>query len=192
MHVHPSGTGGTLGREIAVLVARLGHASGSLASLACIGLLRLCSGSFGKHTVARGGRLVRGPAGTARNGVLEGARKRPEWRGRGKPGTRGPSSRRRLAPSETERGYGCSDAPVRGGRLRRAARRAGPRQGMWPARGRRDHGQAALRRDGAQRGSFFSEALAEPSEAKSLAALSSFLLVVVCKDSQPSGDGAES
>ena len=83
MHVHPSGTGGALGREIAVLVARLGHASGSLASLACIGLLRLYSGSFGKHTVARGGRLVRGPAGTARNGVLEGARKRPEWRGRG-------------------------------------------------------------------------------------------------------------
>ena len=68
------------------------------------------------------------------------------------PGTRGPSSRRRLAPSETERGYGCSDAPVRGGRLRRAARRAGPRQGMWPARGRRDHGQAALRRDGARSG----------------------------------------
>ena len=83
VHVHPAGAGGALGREIAVLVARLGHASGSLASLAFIRLLRLCSGSFGKHTVARGGRLVRGPAETARKEGLEGARKRPKWRGRG-------------------------------------------------------------------------------------------------------------
>ena len=55
---------------------------------------------------------------------------------------------------------------------------AGPRAARpWPSR-------VAPRRS-AQRGSFFSEALAEPSEAKSLAALSSFLLVVVCKDSEP-------